>query len=111
MPSWQLKLSLLTRIFYPTRAIVVGGLNSIIRLDIRIFQYNFSGQRTVPDVSGVLACLVVKSVAKIDTLSNNELRALVDQLYSWSCGEDKMVIYKELHQASKAVKDNAMDEA
>lgn len=89
-----------------TYAITAGDLGNVNRLDVMVFQYNFSSKSLIENTTAVKACLVVKSVAKIDDLTDNGLRGIVDQTYASSKKEEKRAIYEEIHTAWKAAKDH-----
>lgn len=90
-------------------AITAIDLGNVNRLDVMVFQYNFSSKSLIEETTAVKACLVVKSVAKIDDLTDSGLRGIVDQTYALSTKEEKGAIYKELREAWKSAKDRGKD--
>jgi hypothetical protein len=84
--------------------IATGDIGGLHRLDILVFCYSYTSNTLMSITKAVKAACVVLSSVKLDTVSENTMRVIVQKTYKDSPKDEKEKIVQQLLKASGHIK-------
>jgi hypothetical protein len=84
--------------------IATGNIGGLHRLDILVFCYSYTSERLMKITKTVKAACVVLFSVKLDSITENTMRVIVQKTYKDSPKEEKEAVVQQLLKASGHIK-------